>query len=184
MTDSDDGGRDLMSHPLVPVADEADARATARALEPYAPDRVTVANVVEKGDGVPDKTPVEQSERVATAAVEAFRERFPSADHRVVYDRDVVGAILDLADEIDASAVAFRPRGGSRLVQFLSGDKTLRFVTESDRPVVAVPESGTDEGESTGATDASDARASTGTGSDRESAETEPESADPGDGTE
>ncbi|WP_436911737.1 universal stress protein [Halosimplex marinum] len=172
MIESNDGGRDLMSHPLVPVADEADARATARGLEPYAPDRVTVANVVEKAGGAPDKTPVEQSERVATAAVEAFRERFPSADHRVVYGRDVVGAILDLADEVDASAVAFRPRGGSRLVQFLSGDKTLRLVTESDRPVVAVTGSEPDE------------RASTGAESERESVETEPGSADAGDGTE
>jgi len=144
MTESRDGERSVTSHVLVPVADESDARATARALAPHDPDRVTVAYVVEKGGGVPDKTPVEQSEGVADAAFEAFRAEFPSADSRVLYDRDVVGAIVRAADEVEASAIAFRPRGGNRLIQFLAGDKTLRLVTESDRPVVTLPDPETD----------------------------------------
>jgi hypothetical protein len=56
---SDDGGRDLLAHVLLPVANEEDALATATALEPYRPERVTALHVVEKGGGVPDKTPVE-----------------------------------------------------------------------------------------------------------------------------
>jgi len=127
-----------MAHALVPVANVDDARATAAALAAYGPGRTTVVHVVEKGGGVPDKTPVEQSESEAEAAFGAFRERFPDADTHVAYGSDVVEAIVDAAEEVDATAIAFQPRGGSRIVQFLSGDRALRLVTEADRPVVSL----------------------------------------------
>jgi hypothetical protein len=128
----------LTASVVVPIADEHDARVTARALEPYDVGDVTVVNVVEKGGGVPDKTPVEQSETVATEAFEAFRDVYPSAGTETVYRRDVVQGIFDVADAVDATAIAFRPRGGSRLVQFLAGDRALRLVTAADRPVVSL----------------------------------------------
>ena len=136
-TQADGGG--LLAHVLVPVANEADALATARALEPYDPGRVTALHVVEKGGGTPDKTPVEQSEELAEASYAAVRTVFPDAADHTAYARDVVGAILEAAAEVDASAVAYRSRGGNRLLQFLSGDRSLRLVTEADRPVVALP---------------------------------------------
>jgi len=136
-TQADGGG--LLTHVLVPVANEADALATARALEPYDPGRVTALHVVEKGGGTPDKTPVEQSEELAEASYAAVRTVFPEADDHTAYARDVVGAIFEAAAEVDASAVAYRSRGGNRLLQFLSGDRSLRLVTEADRPVVALP---------------------------------------------
>lgn len=138
----EDGGaprRDLLDHVLLPVANARDARSTARTLEPYGPARVTALHVVEKGEGAADKTPVEQSEDLAAQAFDAVRETFPDADTRTAYDRDVVDAVVESAAETGASAIAFRSRGGGRLMHFLSGDLALRLVTQADRPVIALP---------------------------------------------
>ena len=137
--DAEGTNQDLLGHVLLPVANEKDALATARALEPYDPDHVTALHVVEKGKGVPDKTPVEQSEELAEGSYEAVRTVFPDAGDHTAYARDVAGAIFDAADEVDATAIAFRSRGGNRLMQFLSGDVSLKLVTKSDRPVIALP---------------------------------------------
>lgn len=138
-----DGGpvgedRDMLSHVLLPVATEMDARITAKTLESYRVGRVAAMHVVEKGEGVPDKTPVEQSEQIAEASFDAVREFFPEADTAITYRRDVVGAIIDVADEIDATAIAFRPREGSRILKFLSGDLSLKLIKRADRPVIAL----------------------------------------------
>lgn len=139
---TDNAPNDLLAHALLPVATEDDARKTARALSPYTPERVTVLPVVEKGDGVPDKTPVEQSEAIAEAAASAVRETFPDATLHTAYGRDITEAIFETANEIDASAIAYRSRGGGRLAQFLSGDLSLKLVTNADRPVIALPRDG------------------------------------------
>lgn len=136
---SDTSHRGLLRHVLVPVATEDDAQKTARALERYDPDRVTALHVVEKGMGTPDKTPVEFSEAAATDAYAAVREVFPDANEHTAYARDVVPAIFEAADQVDSSAIAYRSRGGNRLLQFLSGDRSLRLVTQADRPVIALP---------------------------------------------
>ena len=129
----------LLSHVLVPVATETDARKTAERLAAYNPDHVTALHVVEKGDGSADKTPVEQSEEIAEESFAAVRESFPEADSHTAYARNVVQAIFEAAEEVEASAIAYRSRGGNRLVQFLSGDRSLKLVTQSDRPVIALP---------------------------------------------
>jgi nucleotide-binding universal stress UspA family protein len=141
----DDTQHDLLSHVLVPVAHEEDALATARELEPYRPDRVTALHVVEKGGGVPDKTPVEQSVSLAEESYAAVRRVFPDADDHTAYGRDVAAEIFAAAGEVDASAIAYRSRGGNRLMQFLSGDLSLKLVTNADRPVIALPRVASDE---------------------------------------
>lgn len=138
-------GRNLLGHALLPVANEDDALATARALDPYDPERVTALHVVEKGDGVPDKTPVEQSEDLAAESYAAVRTVFPDADEHTAYSRNVVEAIVDAADEVGASAIAYRSRGGNRLAQFLSGDLSVKLVTDAPIPIVALPRTGSDE---------------------------------------
>ena len=141
----DTDGQDLLAHVLLPVANEEDALATARALEPYGPERVTALHVVEKGEGVPDKTPVEQSEELAAESYAAVRTVFPDAGEHTAYARDVVEAIFDVAAEVDASAIAYRPRGGNRLFQFLSGDLSIELATDAPVPVVALPRAESDE---------------------------------------
>ena len=136
----DTGGRELLAHVLLPVANEEDALRTARALEPYDPERVTALHVVEKGGGVPDKTPVEQSEELADESYAAVRTVFPDADEHTAYARDVVEAIFVAAGEVDASAIAYQSRGGNRLVRFLSGDLSTKLVTDAPVPVVALPQ--------------------------------------------
>ncbi|OYR79094.1 universal stress protein [Halorubrum sp. E3] len=146
MTSTDDtDGQDLLGHVLLPVAHEDDALATARALAPYDPGRVTALHVVEKGKGVPDKTPVEQSEELAAESYAAVQRVFPDAGEHTAYGRDIVGAIFDAADEVNASAVAYRSRGGNRLMQFLSGDLSLKLVTKAPLPVIALPSEETGE---------------------------------------
>lgn len=134
----------LLGHVLLPIANEEDAAKTARALAPYHPDHVTALHVIEKGEGVPDKTPVEQSHAVADASFAAVREMFPTADEKTAYDRDIATAIFEAADDVGASAIAFRSRGGGRLMQFLSGDLALKLVTQAEHPVIALPRSRSD----------------------------------------
>ena len=140
MTDhAEHDDRELLGRVLLPVANGDDARRTAAALEPYGPTAVTALHVVEKGGGVPDKTPVEQSEELAEESYAAVREVFPGADDHTAYGRDVAEAIFEAAETVDASAIAYRARGGNRLMQFLSGDISLKLVTNADRPVIALP---------------------------------------------
>jgi nucleotide-binding universal stress UspA family protein len=146
MASTDDtDGQELLGHVLLPVAHEEDALETAMALEPYDPEHVTALHVVEKGEGVPDKTPVEQSEDLAAESYAAVRTVFPDADEHTAYSRDVVGAIFDAADEVNASAIAYRSRGGNRLMKFLSGDISMKLVTNAPLPVVALPRAEADE---------------------------------------
>lgn len=132
--------KDITAHILVPIASEDDARTTAQSLESYDFERITAVHVIEKGAGAPDKLSLEQAEQRAEEAFAAFHEIVPEAEVERVYRHDVVQGIFDVANDVGASAIVFRPRGGNRIVQFLSGDTTLKLVTNADRPVIAIPE--------------------------------------------
>lgn len=135
--------RSLFDRIVVPVASESDAVDTARALAPYTDDigHLTVVHVIEKAGGAPDKAGVEQREGAASKTFDAFAETLSAveAETRTVFHTDVVDGILQAAAETDASAVAFTPRTGGRIVRFLSGDVTLSLVTEAPLPVVSLP---------------------------------------------
>lgn len=125
---------DLLGHALVPVAHEEDARLTASALERYHPERVTALHVVE-GVGGESAEP----ESVSEEAFAALTEVFPDADSARAHSQNVVEAVFESATELDATAITYRSRGGGRLLQFLSGDLSLKLVTEAPVPVVALP---------------------------------------------
>lgn len=131
---------EITTHLVVPVTDEDDARTTATLLEPFHFDHVTVVHVIEKREGAPDKLSLEQAERRADEAFAAFAEVIPDAATERTYSTDVVAAVIDIAAEVGASAIAFHPRGGSRIARLLSGDKALSLITQADRPVIALPE--------------------------------------------
>lgn len=132
----------ILGHVLVPIADEDGARRTARGLAPYASDPVTTPCVLEKGEGMPDKTPVERSEQAAKEALAAVQETLSSGENYTTYSRDIVEAISDTVAGVEASAIAYRSRGGGRLMQFLSGDLSLRLATQAASPVITLPRKG------------------------------------------
>jgi nucleotide-binding universal stress UspA family protein len=135
----------MLDHVLVPVATEADARATSEALRPYLEEveRVTAVHVVEKAGGAPDKAPLEKRQSDAAeflAVVESELAADVAFDAGIDYGTDVVETLFAAADDAGATALAFRPRGGSRIVRLLSGDTATGLVTDPAVPIVALPD--------------------------------------------
>jgi len=142
----------LLSRPLVPVASEDDAVETCRTAFPRiaaAGGRPIVVHVIEKAGGAPDKASVEQRAEAAEAAFAAIRDCASEYDldveTEIRYGTDVVDTIIDAAADLDASAIVFHPRGGSWLLDILTGDVRDKLVNESDRPVVVLPDSEADQ---------------------------------------
>jgi nucleotide-binding universal stress UspA family protein len=140
----------LFERVVVPVASPEDARATGRALGPHLgpDDGVVAVHVIEKAGGAPDKASVEQREEYATEVFDALRDALAgqTVETKLQYGTDVTDAIFEAAGECDASAIVVTPRGGSRWLRLLTGDVALELVTETDRPVVVLPDVGTEPG--------------------------------------
>lgn len=137
----------MLDHVLLPVATEADARATSASLRPYLDEveRVTACHVVEKGGGAPDKAPLEKRQSDAAeflAVVESELAADVAFDARIDYGTDVAETLFDAAADAGATAIAFNPRGGSRIVRVLSGDTATKLVTDPTVPVIALPDLG------------------------------------------
>lgn len=143
---------DLLSRPIVPVASEEDARTTYERFRPYLEGRedisIRVVYVVEKAGGAMDKAGVEQREEMATKAFDTFRALAQADGHDIssdinsdiLYGTDVAEAIHNAASAADASAIVFSSRGGGRLKNVLAGGIRTKLVTESQKPVVILPE--------------------------------------------
>ena len=139
--------RDLFETVVLPVASAEDARTTCAGAAAHlrrAGGRAVVVHVIEKAGGAPDKASVEQREEGAEELFAAAREACDAAEitveTRLEYGTDVPETIFAVAEDVDASAIAFTPRGGSRWVRLLAGDVADALVEESERPVVVLPD--------------------------------------------
>lgn len=137
---------DLLARPIVPVAYPDDAVATYERLRPYLLQTESVplvVHVIEKAGGAPDKASVEQRKEHAESAFEAFRNRAETdgieVETKLLYGTDIADAIHDAAAEIDASAIVFCSRGGSRWVDLVSGNVRSKLIDTHDRPVIVLP---------------------------------------------
>lgn len=136
----------LLSRPLVPVASGEDAMATCDALFPRLPQGAVpvFVHVIEKAGGAMDKASVEQRDLVAEEMFDEVADRAAVADvdveTEVRYGTHVAGAIIDTAGDVDATAIVFTPRGGSRLWDIIGGGIRDDLVTDSHLPVVVLPQ--------------------------------------------
>lgn len=132
---------------VVPVANRDDAASTATALAPYVEDTdcsVIAVHVIEKTDGVPNKAPIEKLEQRAQDIFAIITEDLDTTgipiETDLRYGTDIVSSILDAAHDGNASAIVFTPRGGSRWRKLLTGDVTHNLVTNSDVPILVLPD--------------------------------------------
>ncbi len=134
---------DLFDRVLLPVASPEDARTTCRAAREYLTGSATAVHVIEKAGGAPDKAGVEQREEYAQECFDAFTDCLDDGreiETEIRYGTDVADTIFQAATDHDATAIVITPRGGSRWVRLLTGDVALDIVTETDRPVVVLPD--------------------------------------------
>jgi nucleotide-binding universal stress UspA family protein len=138
---------ELLERVVVPIANRADAEATSAAVlgaVAEAGGEVVAVHVVEKAGGAPDKASVEQRRAEGADAFDAFEAAGEDAGVPVERDlrfhTDVVEAIFEAAHEHDATAVAFTPRGGSRWLDLLTGDRSRALVKRAELPVVVFPD--------------------------------------------
>ncbi|WP_318568900.1 universal stress protein [Salinigranum marinum] len=146
MVEDDTPPSNLLSRPFVPVASVDDARITADAVLDRiaaADGRITVAHVVEKAGGAPDKASVEQREGIAEEAFDLVRDRASAAgvavETELLYGTDVAETLLRAAHDVDATAIVFTPRGHRWWWDLFSADVADALVHESDLPVVVLP---------------------------------------------
>ncbi len=134
----------LLRRVVLPVATEDDVRATLAAFRPYLPavESVIAVHVIEKAGGAPDKAPLEKRETDAAnilAIVESQIDGDVPVETKVAYGTDVVDTLFEMAMDVNASAIVFRPRGGSRLIRLVTSDTSTRLITDPPLPVIALP---------------------------------------------
>ena len=142
----------LLDRVVIPVASPEDAANTYESFRPQVVDpdgtvdtdvEIYVVYVVEKAGGAPDKAAVEQREEHARDAFDRF-EMLAEADglgieSEIRYGTDVADAILEYADDVDASAIAFTSRGTGTWLNLITGGVRSSLLLNADRPVVVLP---------------------------------------------
>jgi nucleotide-binding universal stress UspA family protein len=144
----------LFDRIALPVATVDDAKASARALASHDTGTVIAVHVIKKAGGAPDKASVEQRQQVAQEVFEVFEAALEDStvETELRYGTDVAETIFAVAEEHDATAIVITPRGGSRWIQLLTGDVALDIITETNRPVVVLPDLEPSEGPREGET--------------------------------
>lgn len=142
----------LFQHLVVPIATEEDTHATCAALQPYLDDieRVTAVHVIEKAGGAPDKAPLEKRREDASdflAIVDSTLSEAVAVDTRTMFATDIVSALFTATADAGADAIAFRARGGSRIMRMLTGEITTNLVTDPEVPVISLPHLEATDGE-------------------------------------
>ncbi|MCU4744602.1 universal stress protein [Natronoglomus mannanivorans] len=135
----------LLTHLVLPIANETDATVTCTELRPYIDstvETITVVHVIEKAGGYLDKAPLEareqQAEKVFSIIEEEFRDG-PTINNELRYGTDVVDEIIATADEHDATAIVFTPQSSRWITNLLAENIAQRLITESHCPVVSFP---------------------------------------------
>lgn len=141
----------LFERVLVPVANREDARSTAAALKPYLDstvEEILAVHVIEKAGGAPDKASVEQrelnAEEIFQTMAESLSDPTFDLDTDILYGTDIAETIIDGANDFDATAIVFTPRGGSKWVKILTQDVTTGLITQSDIPILVLPDTAED----------------------------------------
>jgi nucleotide-binding universal stress UspA family protein len=155
----------LLERVVVPVADEEDVISTTAALSPYLGgiQHIIVVHVIEKGGGAVDKAPMEKRRADASAFLSTVESRLDdevTVETRIEFGTGIAETIVETALDASATAIAFRPRGGSRLVRFLSGDTAARLVADPELPVVSLHTASRDVASPTGQTRENDSEVS------------------------
>ncbi|MFC7114195.1 universal stress protein [Natronoarchaeum sp. GCM10025703] len=139
--------KDTFERVLVPIASEADAESTCKALQEYLPENgavVHIVHVIEKAGGAPDKAGVsqreERAERIFEHSQSVLGETTTSLETEILYGTSIAETVLDHARSIDASAIVFTPRGASRWVKLLTGSVAEKILVGTDRPVIVLPQ--------------------------------------------
>lgn len=137
----------LFQRVVVPVANRTDARTTAAGLQPYlgtTVDDILVVHVIEKAGGALDKASVEQRERDAEEIFGVMADQLAgqasAMETEILYGTNIAEAIIDCAHDVDATAIVFTPRGGSKWMKILTEDVTTGLINESDVPILVLPD--------------------------------------------
>lgn len=132
-------------HVLIPVSTKENAQETCEALDPYLSEvkQITLLHVIEDSDSMIEEQSENTHREDAEEIFEYMEETLPPAiitESRIVHSEDILPAFFDEADDVDADAIAFRPRRRGLLNRLFNGDITRRLVEEPQLPVVALPD--------------------------------------------
>ncbi len=134
----------LFERILVPLADPDDAAQTARALRPYVDSETTLIITHVTEDDGSEAAIVRGRNHFAEEIYGTFISVLDRDDVRLEWvtlqGREVAETIIDGTDAVDATLIAFCPRGLDRWAQVIAGDPASRLIHDADVPVITVPD--------------------------------------------